>query len=95
MRSTINNDPYDIDKLVEESEGPEDVGGHLDLFSDEPPIEEEDDDEDFDPVKIFAPIAEDKEDDNKKLGKTWIDIDPLWLIAILCFGFVFVLEYYF
>ena len=32
MKSTINNDPYDIDKLVEESEGPEDVGGHLDCL---------------------------------------------------------------
>lgn len=94
MKSTINNDPYDIDKLVEESEGPEDVGGHLDLFDDEP-IEDEDEDEDFDPVKIFAPIAEDNQDDKKKQGNTWIDIDPLWLIAILSFSFVFVLEYYF
>ena len=94
MKSTIINDPYDIDKLVEESEGPEDVGGHLDLFDDEP-IEDEDEDEDFDPVKIFAPITEDNEDDNKEQGNTWIDIDPLWLLAILSFGFVFVLEYYF
>lgn len=94
MKSTINNDPYDIDKLVEESEGPEDVGGHLDLFPDEP-VEDEDEDKDFDPSEIFAPIAEDNEDEDKQQGKPWMEIDPLWLIAILCFGFVFTLEYYF
>lgn len=48
----------DVDKLFEESEGSKDVGGHFDLFSDEPLIEDGCDEKDFDPVKIFAPIAE-------------------------------------
>lgn len=111
-RVAAKKEVLDVDKLFEESEGNKDVGGHFDLFSDEPLIEDGCDEKDFDPVKIFAPIVDDKEvnsaEPNKKNSdeqrdqsanlstpkegqKGWMRIDPLWLIAILCFLFVLIL----
>lgn len=72
-RVAAKKEVLDVDKLFEESEGSKDVGGHFDLFSDEPLIEDGCDEKDFDPVKIFAPIVDDNEVNTVEPNKKHFD----------------------